>query len=106
MSAIFGPVHSRRFGVSLGIDLSSSSKQCNFDCLYCELAPMQAITRQHDITPVATILSDLQYALTLHPNIDVITLTANGEPTMYPYLNELIDKIDALKKEKKNSDSF
>jgi wyosine [tRNA(Phe)-imidazoG37] synthetase (radical SAM superfamily) len=101
MSTIFGPVHSRRFGVSLGIDLSSSSKQCNFDCLYCELAPMQAITQQHDITPVATILSDLQYALTLHPNIDVITLTANGEPTMYPYLNELIDKIDALKKEKK-----
>lgn len=100
MSTIFGPVHSRRFGVSLGIDLSSSTKQCNFDCLYCELAPMQAITQQHDITPVDTVLSDLQHALTQHPNIDVITLTANGEPTMYPYLNELIDKIDTIKEEK------
>jgi len=100
MSTIFGPIHSRRFGVSLGIDLSSSTKQCNFDCLYCELAPMQAITQQHDITPIATILSDLKYALTQHPNIDVITLTANGEPTMYPYLDELIDTIDALKQEK------
>lgn len=100
MSTIFGPVHSRRFGVSLGIDLSASTKQCNFDCLYCELAPMQAITQQHDVTPIDTVLTDLQYALTQHPNIDVITLTANGEPTMYPYLNELIDQIDAIKKEK------
>jgi wyosine [tRNA(Phe)-imidazoG37] synthetase (radical SAM superfamily) len=61
---------------------------------------MQAITQQHDITPIETVLKDLQYALTQHPNIDVITLTANGEPTMYPYLNELIDQIDAIKKDK------
>ncbi|HEX5670371.1 MAG TPA: radical SAM protein [Sulfuricurvum sp.] len=101
MSTIFGPVHSRRFGVSLGIDLSSSTKQCNFDCLYCELAPMQAITQQHDITPVETILADLTHALAQHPNIDVITLTANGEPTMYPYLDELIEKINAIKGDKK-----
>jgi len=97
MSTIFGPIHSRRFGVSLGIDLSSSGKQCNFDCLYCELAPMQAIKVQHTVTSVETILHDLQEALQSHPNIDVITLTANGEPTMYPYLNELITCIDAIK---------
>lgn len=97
MNTIFGPVHSRRFGVSLGIDLSSSTKQCNFDCLYCELAPMLAITKQHEITPIATIITDLTHALTQHPNIDVITLTANGEPTMYPYLEELIDQIDIVK---------
>jgi wyosine [tRNA(Phe)-imidazoG37] synthetase (radical SAM superfamily) len=97
MSTIFGPVHSRRFGVSLGIDLSSSTKQCNFDCLYCELAPMQAIAHQHSITPVEIILSDLAAALKSHPNIDVITLTANGEPTMYPYLDELIAGIDTIK---------
>ena len=100
MSTIFGPVHSRRFGVSLGIDLSSTTKQCNFDCLYCELAPMQAITQQYDITPIDTVLTDLKHALTQHPNIDVITLTANGEPTMYPYLNELIEKINTIKEEK------
>lgn len=99
MSTIFGPVHSRRFGVSLGIDLSSSTKQCNFDCLYCELSPMQAMSHQHTITPVETILSDLTSALKSHPNIDVITLTANGEPTMYPHLGELITRIDAIKGE-------
>jgi wyosine [tRNA(Phe)-imidazoG37] synthetase (radical SAM superfamily) len=97
MSTIFGPVHSRRFGVSLGIDLSSSTKQCNFDCLYCELAPMKAITHQHTITPVNEILKDLKDSLLKHPAIDVITLTANGEPTMYPYLDELINAINSIK---------
>lgn len=97
MSTIFGPIHSRRFGVSLGIDLSSSGKQCNFDCLYCELSPMKAIQHQQSITPIETILSDLATALVDHPFIDVITLTANGEPTMYPHLKELIDRIDTLK---------
>ncbi|MFA5215992.1 radical SAM protein [Sulfuricurvum sp.] len=97
MSTIFGPVHSRRFGVSLGIDLSASTKQCNFDCLYCELSPALAITTQHSITPIDTIIDDLTAALQTHPKIDVITLTANGEPTMYPYLDELVTRINELK---------
>lgn len=97
MSTIFGPVHSRRFGVSLGIDLSSSAKQCNFDCLYCELAPAPAMAHQHTVTPVEIIISDLKEALDKHPTIDVITITANGEPTMYPHLNELIEQINAMK---------
>lgn len=101
MSSIFGPVHSRRFGVSLGVDLSSSLKQCNFDCLYCELAPETAIRRQNDVTPVETILAELTNALALHPDIDVITLTANGEPTLYPYLSELINRINIVKKDTK-----
>jgi len=96
-SSIFGPVRSRRFGVSLGIDLSSSLKQCNFDCLYCELSPAKAVQTQHLVTPVETIIKELQEALIHHPDIDVITLTANGEPTMYPYLDELIDRINVLK---------
>lgn len=97
MSTIFGPVHSRRFGVSLGIDLSASTKQCNFDCLYCELSAALAITHQHSVTPVDTIMDDLTAALHSHNNIDVITLTANGEPTMYPHLNELVERINGLK---------
>jgi wyosine [tRNA(Phe)-imidazoG37] synthetase (radical SAM superfamily) len=97
MSTIFGPVHSRRFGVSLGIDLSASTKQCNFDCLYCELAPAVPIAQQHTVTPAETIINDLKEALDKHPSIDVITITANGEPTMYPYLNVLIEQIDVIK---------
>jgi len=97
MSSIFGPVYSRRFGVSLGIDLSAQTKQCNFDCLYCELAPQMATSYQSSITPLHTIVEDLNKALAEHPNIDVITITANGEPTMYPYLDELIDEINRFK---------
>ena len=96
---IFGPINSRRFGVSLGIDLSPSFKQCNFDCLYCELAPSATTNTQHDVVSVENIMQELQKHL--HQNIDVITLTANGEPTLYPYLEELITQIDSIKKDTK-----
>ncbi len=92
---IFGPVNSRRFGMSLGIDLSPAFKQCNFDCLYCELAPSATVDKQSKVTPVTTIISELKKHL--HDKIDAITLTANGEPTLYPYLKELIDEIDKIK---------
>ena len=92
---IFGPINSRRFGMSLGIDLSPSHKQCNFDCLYCELAPMVTVDKQTKIVTVPQIIEELQKHL--NNKIDVITLTANGEPTLYPYLNELIDAIDKIK---------
>jgi len=92
---IFGPVNSRRFGMSLGIDLSPVSKQCNFDCLYCELAPSATVEKQTHVVSVEEIISELQKHL--HDKIDIITLTANGEPTLYPYLDALIDAINAIK---------
>jgi wyosine [tRNA(Phe)-imidazoG37] synthetase (radical SAM superfamily) len=97
---IFGPIRSRRFGNSLGIDLSSAIKQCNFDCLYCELAPSATVDHQVVVTDVATIINELKTAPKEHQNIDVITLTANGEPTLYPYLDELIDEIKKIKNQK------
>lgn len=97
---IFGPVLSRRFGKSLGIDLSPSKKQCNFDCLYCELKPAKTIDSYEDIVPVAIIIKELVEALKHHKDIDVITITANGEPTLYPHLDELIDEIDKIKGDK------
>ncbi|MCX6076556.1 MAG: radical SAM protein [Campylobacterales bacterium] len=95
MNTIFGPINSRRFGTSLGIDLSPALKQCNFDCLYCELAPMATVDKQTDIVNVKTIIDELKTHL--DEKIDVITLTANGEPTLYPHLNELIEEIDKIK---------
>lgn len=92
---IFGPINSRRFGMSLGVDLSPSSKQCNFDCLYCELAPMATVDSQSVVVEVKTIIQELKKHL--DEKIDVITLTANGEPTLYPKLSELIGEIDKIK---------
>ncbi len=95
MNTIFGPINSRRFGSSLGVDLSPSFKQCNFDCLYCELAPSATVSSQTKTVEVKEIIKELRSHL--NEKIDVITLTANGEPTLYPYLSELIDEIDKIK---------
>lgn len=96
MKTIFGPVNSRRFGSSLGIDLSPALKQCNFDCLYCELAPSATTDVQKEVVKVSTIIAELKEHL--NDKIDVITITANGEPTLYPYLDELIDELNKIKK--------
>jgi len=94
---IFGPIHSRRFGKSLGVDLSPGKKQCNFDCLYCELDPAKTMDAYDDVVSVEEIANAIRTALTEYKDIDFITLTANGEPTLYPYLSELIDEINTFK---------
>ncbi len=101
MNIIFGPVNSRRFGKSLGIDLSPGKKQCNFDCLYCELDPAKTVEAYDDIIAIDEVMGALKTALKTHQSIDFITLTANGEPTLYPYLSELIDEIDQIKGDSK-----
>ncbi|MEA3497745.1 MAG: radical SAM protein [Campylobacterota bacterium] len=97
MNIIFGPIPSRRFGMSLGIDLSPTLKQCNFDCLYCELAYAKTVSKQTQIIQVKDIITQLKSSLKKHPNINVITFTANGEPSLYPYLEELIVEVDKIK---------
>ena len=97
MNIIFGPINSRRFGKSLGIDLSPSKKQCNFDCLYCELEPAKTMGEYKDIISVEDIIKAVKNALITHQDIDVITITANGEPTLYPHLKELMEELNKIK---------
>ena len=94
---VFGPINSRRFGMSLGIDLSPKQKSCNFDCVYCELKGAKTVEAIQDPPSVDEIISALKEALKVHQNIDVITLTANGEPTLYPHLKELVAKVNEIK---------
>ncbi len=96
-SIIFGPIPSRRFGISLGVDLSPSSKQCNFDCLYCELEGSKTVDSMISYPKVKEVIEAVQESFDKHPKIDVITVTANGEPTLYPKLDELIDEINIIK---------
>ena len=96
-SIIFGPIPSRRFGISLGIDLSPSKKQCNFDCLYCELEGAKTVDKMDTFPSVDEIIKAIKESFKNHPKIDVITITCNGEPTLYPKLNELIDEINKIK---------
>ena len=94
---VFGPINSRRFGMSLGIDLSPKQKSCNFDCVYCELKGAKPVEEIENPPSVDGIISALKEALKAHQNIDVITLTANGEPTLYPHLKELVAKVNEIK---------
>ncbi len=91
---VFGPVLSRRFGKSLGVDLSPSKKQCNYNCIYCELGKAKPIERMEEVVKVEILINAIQNALNnLTTPIDVLTITANGEPTLYPHLLELIQSI-------------
>ncbi len=94
LPVVFGPVLSRRFGKSLGVDLSPSKKQCNYNCIYCELGKAKPIERMEEVIKVETLINAIQNALNnLATPIDVLTITANGEPTLYPHLLELIQSI-------------
>ncbi len=101
MKILFGPVSSRRFGRSLGIDLSPSKKQCNFDCVYCELDPKKAQEKQDEIISIYKIISEVKAMLEKNVEFDFLTLTANGEPSLYPHLNELILSLRSIAKDKK-----
>jgi wyosine [tRNA(Phe)-imidazoG37] synthetase (radical SAM superfamily) len=94
-------VASRRFGLSLGIDLSPDEKACNFDCLYCELKPAAVTDTIKNPPPVDAVIEEVQNALKAYSDVDVITITANGEPTLYPYLDALVDGLNRIKGDKK-----
>ena len=97
MKYIFGPISSRRFGMSLGIDLSPDEKSCNFDCIYCELEKAKKVNKIQNPANVETILNDVKIGINKF-EFDVLTITANGEPTLYPYLDELVDELKQFDK--------
>ena len=86
---IYGPIRSRRLGVSLGINLMpTNAKLCTFDCVYCECGWNQPIS--HPALPTREEVSsnlELQLASMLQnhePMPNVITFSGNGEPTLHP----------------------
>jgi len=101
-SPIFGPVHSRRLGVSLGINLMpGDGKICSFDCIYCECGfnkdfkPKSARpTREEVRVALENKLKDMQEN---GPAPDVLTFAGNGEPTLHPQFAEIIDDTLALR---------
>ena len=95
-SPIFGPVHSRRLGVSLGINLlPADGKFCTFDCIYCECGfnadfrPKKKLpTREQVRNALENKLKDMQAN---GPKPDVLTFAGNGEPTAHPHFAGIID---------------
>ncbi|MBF0280182.1 MAG: radical SAM protein [SAR324 cluster bacterium] len=89
---VFGPVHSRRLGRSLGIDIVPR-KCCNLNCIYCEVGPTTTKGLQRDYYVSWRELEE-QFLEALHQrNPDVITITGMGEPTLNKHLKEIVIQI-------------
>lgn len=101
-SPIFGPVHSRRLGVSLGINLMpGDGKVCSFDCIYCECGfnkdfkpHTERPSREEVRQALEAKLKDMQAN---GPAPDVLTFAGNGEPTLHPDFPGIIDDTLALR---------
>lgn len=90
---IFGPVPSRRLGLSLGVDLVYH-KICTLDCIYCECGPTTNLTIQRKAyVPFDEIKSELTHYLDTHPDPDYVTFSGSGEPTLSPDIGRVIDFI-------------
>ena len=97
-SIVYGPIRSRRLGVSLGVNLMpTDAKLCSFDCVYCECGWNQPVlhpqlpTRQQVREALNSQLS------TVNSQLDVITFSGNGEPTMHPDFLGIIQDTCALR---------
>jgi wyosine [tRNA(Phe)-imidazoG37] synthetase (radical SAM superfamily) len=94
---IFGPVESRRLGVSLGINLLPGGKKvCNFNCIYCECGWSPSIEKEGGYLPRREEVSEalesrLQEMKVRGQKPDVITFAGNGEPTLHPDFSSIID---------------
>ncbi|MBO7068027.1 MAG: radical SAM protein [Bacteroidaceae bacterium] len=97
-SPIFGPVHSRRLGISLGINLlPEGGKLCSFDCVYCECG-LNRDHRTHNPLPSADKVEEclkLRLKELKKEGIvpDVFTFAGNGEPTLNPHFPEIADRV-------------
>ncbi|MDE7443397.1 MAG: radical SAM protein [Muribaculaceae bacterium] len=101
-STIFGPIHSRRLGTSLGINLSPiDGKVCSFDCLYCEAGFNAQGPGRAGLPTRGEVKRLLEEKLCVMQRngdpLDVITFSGNGEPTMHPDFEGIIDDTIALR---------
>lgn len=97
MKYLFGPVPSRRLGLSLGVDLIPP-KTCPFDCIYCEVGPTTVKTRERrEYIPAAAILSELEdYFRGSGPVPDYVTLAGSGEPTLNRGMGRIIARLKEI----------
>jgi len=93
---LYGPVPSRRLGLSCGIDIVPF-KVCTLDCIYCQLGKTALTTiERKEYTPVESVLTELKEALAEGLQADYITIAGSGEPTLNSRLGELIDGLKNL----------
>lgn len=98
---IFGPVRSRRLGLSLGINLlPTDCKLCSFNCIYCECGWTLGgkAPRFNDKDAVVAMLEDTLAEMVAEGTPpDVLTFAGNGEPTMHPHFEEIVQRVVELR---------
>ncbi len=100
---VFGPIHSRRLGSSLGVNiLPTDGKLCNFDCIYCECGwnkdgrvAKPVLPKAADVA--AALEQRLPELVAEGTKIDSITFSGNGEPTLNPDFPAIVDAVIALR---------
>lgn len=95
---IFGPVNSRRLGVSLGINLlSTEAKVCNFDCIYCECGYTSDNAVTTKFAKVSDVIDELSERLRQKLALDAITYAGNGEPTLHPQFLKIAEVVHQIR---------
>ena len=90
---LFGPVPSRRLGISLGIDLVPH-KTCLFNCVYCECGRTTNLTcERREYVPTDRVIAELDDFLATAPDLDYVTFAGSGEPTLHSGIGEIISFI-------------
>lgn len=90
---LFGPVPSRRFGMSLGVDLTPY-KTCSFDCIFCQLGrTVNKTLERKEYVPCEAVISEISAWLKSGGTADYITLSGSGEPTLYSRFGEILEFI-------------
>lgn len=94
---LFGPVPSRRLGMSLGVDLVPA-KVCSLDCVYCEVGKTTKLTLERDeYIPYDKLIAELKDYFANHPDPDYFTFSGSGEPTLNSRIGDVIRFIKAEK---------
>jgi len=94
---LFGPVPSRRLGMSLGIDLIPH-KICSLNCVYCECGATTNLTHERrEYVPVDEIYAELKDFFQHNPDPDYLTFSGAGEPTLHSHIGEVIDFLKELR---------
>ena len=90
---IFGPVPSRRLGVSLGVNLLPG-KTCNLNCVYCECGKtVDLLVERKEYVPTKEVIEELDDYLKDDPYLDFVTFAGSGEPLLHSGISEIIDGI-------------
>ena len=100
-SVVYGPVKSRRLGVSLGLNLLPPNRKiCSFDCVYCECGDTTELVTnvaRRGFPSVEQVVAELEAALQQWPDVEALTFAGHGEPTIHPQFSAIVQAVRAVR---------